>query len=89
MFPFENRENAAAITCTHVLKKGQPILYAYHDEDDDWQFLCGAEHGEADAMVVSLKEMYEHDPSIADLATLPMGMYAERTSKEEAWKQDS
>ena len=53
-FPFEDSPDTACITCYHVLEGYKPILYVSHDEDGYWQFLCGENHKEEDARVVSL-----------------------------------
>ncbi|MDR1276431.1 MAG: hypothetical protein LBL72_08665 [Candidatus Accumulibacter sp.] len=82
MFPFEVPENTAALTCRHVLNEGRPILFAFHDDDDDWQFLCGGSHAEEDAVVVTLKQVFDRDPSIEPLASLPEGMSAERETPD-------
>lgn len=53
-FPFSDAPNTACFTCCHVLEENKPILYVSHDEDGYWQFLCGGNHKEEDARVVSL-----------------------------------
>ena len=52
-FPFSDAPNTACFTCCHVLEENKPILYVSHDEDGYWQFLCGGNHKEEDARVVS------------------------------------
>lgn len=39
----------------------------------------------SEARVVSLQEMYELDPSIAQLADMPCGFHAYRTDKASDW----
>lgn len=88
-FPFEDAFNTACLVCKHVLNREKPILYVSHDEDDGmWQFLCGGEHKEDDARIVSLYYAFLLDQSVGELADMPSGYYAERKSKEEKWKQD-
>jgi len=41
----------------------------------------------ADALLVSLKSMIEHDPSLARLADLPMGWSAQRDDVESDWRR--
>jgi hypothetical protein len=88
-WPFADPKNVAVFTTTHVLRRGQPILYVSHDEEDGaWQFHTGAEQLSADdAMIVSLEEMVEHDPTILELADLPCGWYAERDSVGSSWRR--
>lgn len=85
-FPFTDKKNTATITCCHIMKDNQEILYASHDSDDGiWQFLCGKSHDADEAMIVSLEEIYKYDNSIAAIARLPLGYEAERTSENSKW----
>lgn len=62
------------------------ILFVSHDADDGaWQFLCGKEHNESDARIVSLKYVLDLDPTIVNLKDLPLGHCAERESKNDKW----
>lgn len=84
-FPFEDEPNTATFICDHVMNKQRPILYGSHDEDGYWQFLCGDRHTEEQAKIVSLKYVYDLDPSIGALADLPYGKSAYRNSIDENW----
>lgn len=85
-FPFNEPENTAVITCSHILCDGHTILYVFHDADDGmWQFLCGGTHTEHQAKVVSLEEIFEADNSISQLANMPCGYVAMRRSAKEKW----
>ena len=84
-FPFEDSPDTACITCYHVLEGYKPILYVSHDEDGYWQFLCGENHKEEDARVVSLGEILSIDESMRDLAVLDYGQYATSESVEGNW----
>lgn len=87
-WPFGDSKKVAAITVRQIIKDGQPILYVIHDsEDGGWQFLTGGEVTTEDALVVSLGEIYEFDPSIGELADLPLGWTAERGVVGEPWKR--
>ncbi|SFC83474.1 hypothetical protein [Ruminococcus albus] len=79
-FPFSDAPDTACLTCRHVLEERSPIVYISHDEDGCWQFLCGEEHTEDDARVVSLAEILDIDSSVADFADLDFGGYAERSA---------
>ena len=76
-FPFSDPPDTACFTCCHVLDDHRPILYVSHDEDGCWQFLCGESHTLEDARVVSLADILQIDGSVADLADLDRGEYAE------------
>lgn len=87
-FPFQDAPNTAVIVCSHIIDRHAPILYVYHDEDDGmWQFLCGKEHSEDEAKIVSLKYVYELDPTIGSLKYMPCGFYAERDSQTDKWNK--
>lgn len=49
------------------------------------QFLCGGNHKEEDARVVSLASILNIDETMGDLATLDYGEYAEAESVTSDW----
>lgn len=87
-WPFAEAENTATITLKRIVNRTAPILWVSHDIDDGgWQFLDGEAVTEADASVVSLREILELDPTIKDIADLPLGWQAERTGVGKPWKR--
>lgn len=80
-FPFVDAPNTACFTCRHILDENKPILYVSHDDDGYWQFLCGGQHKEEDARVVSLTKILSIDETIADFAGLDYGEYVEIEEK--------
>ena len=85
-FPFADEPDMATIVCSHVLSGERPILYVSHDEDDGmWQFLCGEEHTEDEARIVSLMSAFELDKSVGILSDMPCGCYAERKTIDDNW----
>ena len=85
-FKFKDSETKAVFTCDHVLDRKRPILYASHDSEGDWQFLCGQEdHADENARVISLKQATEIDQSINDLFEMPIGVGAERKTVKDKW----
>ena len=76
-FPFADAPETMCFTCCHVLNDKEPVLYISHDEDGFRQFLCGRNHTEDEARIVSLAEMLEIDKSVAKFADLKRGEYAE------------
>ena len=67
---------------------GSPILRVTHDaEDGAWQFLDGGTVSEENASIVSLEEITRIDPSIMELADLPLGWYAYRLTANEPWRR--
>ena len=86
IFPFSDAPNTAVFICSHILDGKEKILFVSHDADDGaWQFLCGKEHNESDARIVSLKYVLDLDPTIVNLKDLPLGHCAERESKNDKW----
>jgi hypothetical protein len=85
-WPFADPRNVATITVRQIVQDGNPILRVSHDDDDGmWQFLEWGTPDEEDAMVVSLEEMTRIDPSILELAELPLGWRAIRRSPSDPW----
>jgi hypothetical protein len=67
----------------------RPILTVYHDADDGlWQFLDGRDSpNEKDAVILCLKEVLELDPSVKELADLPLGWVAWRKRSSDPWQR--
>jgi hypothetical protein len=86
-WPFSDPENVAVFTLKSIIWESCPILLVTHDADDGcWQFLAGSpELREEDAGVVCLREIVEGDPSVRDLADLPLGWRAWRQSIHHPW----
>ncbi len=88
VFPFRNVPNSMVFTCCHIIEEHKPILYIKRDDEQDWQFLCGATHTTEDARIVSLAEALQLDPDISLAANLKPGQIARRKSKDDKWKTD-
>jgi hypothetical protein len=87
-WPFDDPENVAALTVRQVTHDGQPILLVSHDADDGMsQFLTGGPVVLADALLVSLREVYRIDPLIAELVDLPLGWQASRSAAGKPWQR--
>lgn len=87
-WPFDQPENCAVITTTQVMKVGKDITYVSHDLDDHgWQFHCAGETETSDALVVLLKNMVAHDPSVLEVADIPPGWIAVRTHRGAPWER--
>jgi hypothetical protein len=52
-----------------------------------WQFLDGSSASEENASVVSMEEITQIDPSVMELADLPLGWYAYRSAADEPWRR--
>jgi hypothetical protein len=89
-WPFSDAPNTAAITTVNVLNGRSPILLVTHDSDDgSWQFLCGATDDPNDGRVVGLASIVELDPTVTQLADLPLGWRAWRDSPHLPWRREA
>lgn len=84
-WPFDDPINTAAFTTRPVLEQGVPVLLVSHDEDGDWQFLCGTTTELDDCKIVCLGCAFERDPTLAEVADLPLGWMAERDALGDEW----
>lgn len=85
-WPFDDSPNTACITTVHVMERRRPILLVTHDEDEgDFQFLCGTTNNTDDARVVGLGTILRLDPSVAEVADLPLGWRAWREDIGSPW----
>ena len=86
--PFADPPNVAVFTLRGILGKHDPILQVCHDDDDGgWQFLDGNPILMDQAMLVSLKEVFLLDPTIVELADLPLGWMAVRSGPTSPWRR--
>lgn len=87
-WPFDDPKNVATITTRQVILKGEPILLVSHSADDGcWQFLTGGPFSVEDGMVIALHEIAQRDPTICELADLPLGWTAQRDSVGAPWRR--
>jgi hypothetical protein len=86
-WPFQEGRNRAVFTTKPVLD-GHPILLVSHDQEGDWQFLCGTTSRTEDVKIVSLGCIFERDPTLVQVADLPEGWTASRRTKGVAWRRE-
>jgi hypothetical protein len=87
-WPFDDPEDVAVFTIKRITDGQSSVLLVTHDEEDSgWQFLDGADVDREDATLVSLGEITGLDPSLLQLADLPVGWIAWRESPETPWKR--
>jgi hypothetical protein len=90
-WPFKDSPNVAAIINRKVVEGNAWIAFVSHDVDDGaWQFHVedrAAIPTEKDALVVSLREVVDLDPTVRELASLPYGWHAWRRSKNSPWQR--
>ncbi len=89
-WPFEDPPNVATFTLRDIIDGKRPILFVTHDDDDgSWQFTDGRQAPDPkDAALVGLGCVLDLDPSIAELADLPIGWWAWRDSVDEPWQRE-
>ena len=85
-FPFKEPADCAIFTCCHIVNDKKPVLYINHDDDGDWQFLCGKIHEADEGRIISLNEIFEMDPSVGETSALKCGQTAVRDYKNGKWK---
>lgn len=85
-WPFDDSPSVACFTVRSIIDGTKPILMVSHDEEDgSWQMLTGDAFDMAEAMLVLLKEVVERDPSLLELADLPLGWSAWRERPSSPW----
>jgi hypothetical protein len=83
---FADPPNVAVFTTRKILNGKDWIASVFHDADDGaWQFLGAELNNSENLAVVALSEVVDFDPSVVELAELPMGWHAWRTAKNDAW----
>jgi hypothetical protein len=85
---FQAGKNRAVFTTKPVTQEGRPVLTVVHDEENDWQFLCGTTNQQEDGQLVSLGSMVERDPTIGELADLSAGWSASRRTAKSKWRRE-
>jgi hypothetical protein len=84
-FKFYEERNLGVFTTRSVLD-GTPILYAYHNDDGDWQFHATDTPDINDSVIVCLEKITKMDPSVNQLFSLQFGWRAWRDSIEDEWQ---
>lgn len=87
-WPFHDPPNLAVITTRNIINGEAFIALVTHDEDDGgWQFHAAGtdQPDEKNTAIVALREIIEIDPSILELATLPIGWCAFRDTPDQKW----
>lgn len=85
---FDDPQDTAVFTVRLIWEKRKPILFVYHDEEDGaWQFHTNREPKEEEASIISLSEIVALDLSISELADLPSGWFAWRSSVSKPWNR--
>jgi hypothetical protein len=79
--------NQAVFSSIQVIDKLLPILYVFHDENEDWQFLSGQEEGlDEEIRIISFEEALQLDKKIEEIIWLAAGIEAFRKDANSGWE---
>ncbi|NUP07842.1 MAG: DUF4262 domain-containing protein [Polyangiaceae bacterium] len=84
-WPFADPVDKQVITTRPVLEEQRPILRVAHEEDGDWQLLCGTTTATPDARAACFGCLFDKDRTLAELADLPRGWTAKRPAAGAPW----
>ena len=87
-FKFIEKTNRGVYTTRQVMQDNYPIFTVHHEQDRDWQFLCGTTYEYEDLVVVCLEHIVEKDPSVNELYDLPYGWMAFREKPGDNWERE-
>ena len=83
---FTDPPHAHAYLSETINNGTEHVTYVSHDaEDGAWQFLGDSMSDGGGPVVVCLHYLIDRDESLAELADLPLGWYAERSKLGEPW----
>jgi len=84
--PFADPQNCAVFVTREVMDRDEPILLVTHEDgEDSWSFVGSSDGTAENGRVIALHEAVELDPSVLQLAELPIGWRAWRDSPEDSW----
>jgi hypothetical protein len=86
-WPFHAGKNRAVFTTRPVLEGRQPVVWVTHDQQGDWQFLCGTTNRTEDSRLASLSTVVANNPTLLELVDLPVGWQAIRESPDRPWQR--
>ncbi len=72
-----------------VLDGVEPIIHVFHDEDGEWQFVGCTDGTPENAKIIALHEAAKLDPSVLQLADLPIRWHAWRDSPDDPWIREA
>jgi hypothetical protein len=88
--PFADPPNVATISLRDIMERRRPVLYVSHDAGNGWwQFTDGRDNpNPADGVVLGLACVLDIDPSVAEVADLPLGWRAWREDVGQPWQRE-
>lgn len=86
-WPFENPVNAISYCTAKVARQLSPVRQVSHDWDGDWQFLDATTDEPEECVILCMGCVFERDPSLREIANLPIGWSAFRQEIGAAWER--
>jgi hypothetical protein len=82
----EEYRELGVLTSRQVLSGQEPVRIVVHDEDGDWQIICGTTEEAQDAVLVGINHLFELDSELESiLGELPIGTQAWREEPGQEW----
>jgi hypothetical protein len=82
---FQENLKTAVLADANVVNSNSLITRINHHEDGLWEFFGKKKVNEGEIMVVSLEQIIQRDPSILEMADLPLNFTAFRESNDTPW----
>lgn len=86
MKQFKESLASVVLTSKWVMTRESPIVRISHHEDGIWEFFGKENITEEEVIVVSLKQIIDVDPTVLEVADMPMAFNAFRQSVDTSWK---
>jgi hypothetical protein len=91
MKEFPIPHSTAVVTTSYVTVERLPILKVSHERDEEgvslWQFHCAnGDYSSERLQLVRLDTLIALDPTLREIADLPSGAVATRSSAKDAWR---
>lgn len=83
---FNESFKTIVFTSKYVLSEGSTIVYIAHHDDGIWEFLGKEIVSESEIRLVSLAQIIKIDPTVLEIADMPVEFNAIRESKHFDWK---
>jgi len=87
-WPFSEATNTITYCTAKVARERFPVLQVSHDWDGDWQFLDATSEQPGECVLLCLGCVFERDSSLSQIADLPVGWSAWRSSLGAHWVRE-
>lgn len=87
-WPFNDPINATTYCTAKVAREHFPVLQVSHDWDGDWQFLDATTEQPEECVILCFGCVFEKDPTLSQIADLPVGWSAWRSSVGAPWARE-